>query len=57
MNHALCAIRDYSARRAATKFTSEDIHQELFGKRTPKKRTIKELKEGIREYIRNRYSR
>jgi hypothetical protein len=39
------------------KFASEDIHQKLFGKRKPKKRAIEELKEGIRQYIRNRHVR
>jgi len=43
-------------RRAGT-FTSEDIHRALFGTRTPKKRSIDELKEGIRAYARRRYAR
>jgi AbrB family looped-hinge helix DNA binding protein len=43
-------------RRAGT-FTSEDIHRKLFGRRSPKKRTIEEMKEGIQEYIRNRHAR
>ncbi len=39
------------------RFSFEDIHRKIFGKRTPKKRTIEEMKEGIGEYVRERYSR
>jgi AbrB family looped-hinge helix DNA binding protein len=38
-------------------FTSEEIHRKLFGNRKFKKRTLKELKEGIRQYIRDRHAR
>lgn len=41
----------------AGRFSSEDIHRALFGKRTPKKRTLKELKEGIVRYARKRHAR
>jgi len=43
--------------RRAGRFTSKDIHQALFGARTPKMRTLGELKEGIRSYVRKRYAR
>jgi AbrB family looped-hinge helix DNA binding protein len=41
----------------AGRFSSEDIHRVLFGARAPKKRTLEELKEGIRRHARNRYAR
>ena len=43
--------------RRAGRFSSKDIHQALFGGRTPKRRTLGELKEGIRSYVRKRYAR
>ena len=43
-------------RRAGT-FTSEDIHDALFGAGKPKPRTLAELKEGIRTHARKRYAR
>ena len=43
--------------RRASRFTSEDIHQALFGKRKPKARSIDELKDGIRQYTRKRHAR
>jgi len=43
--------------RRAGRFTSEDIHQALFGARVPKKRSLAELKDGIRNYARKRYAR
>jgi AbrB family looped-hinge helix DNA binding protein len=42
--------------RRSGKFTSEDIHRELFAKQ-PKTRTLAELKEGIRRYTRSRHAR
>ena len=42
--------------RRAGRFSSEDIHRALFGTRPPKKRSLRELKEGIREYVRKRYA-
>jgi antitoxin PrlF len=38
-------------------YSFEDIHRKLFAGRAPKKRTLKELKAGIGEYIRERYAR
>ena len=43
--------------RRAGRFSSQDIHQALFGMRAPQARTIEELKEGIRQYTRKRYAR
>jgi len=43
--------------RRAGRFTSDDIHRELFGKRTPSTRSIDEMKEGIRSYVRKRHAR
>jgi bifunctional DNA-binding transcriptional regulator/antitoxin component of YhaV-PrlF toxin-antitoxin module len=43
-------------RRAGT-FSSEDIHRELFSSKPPRKRTVSELKEGIRRYLRKRQAR
>jgi antitoxin PrlF len=43
--------------RRAGRFSSEDIHKAVFGTRTPEKRTLDELKEGIRRDVRKRYAR
>ena len=43
--------------RRATRFSSEDVHQAVFGARKPETRSIGELKEGIRQYARKRYAR
>jgi len=43
--------------RRAGRFSSEDIHRAVFGARKPKARTVKEMKEGIRKYVRKRYAR
>ena len=43
--------------RRAGSFSSEDIHQALFGARTPEARSVEELKEGILQYARKRYAR
>ena len=42
--------------RRAGRFSSEDIHQALFGARKPQTRTVDELKDGIRHYTRKRYA-
>jgi antitoxin PrlF len=42
--------------RRAGRFSSEDIHREVFGARTPEARSLDELKEGIRRYARKRYA-
>jgi AbrB family looped-hinge helix DNA binding protein len=43
--------------RRAGRYTSEDIHRVVAGSRTLKKRSLTELKEGIRRYVRTRYAR
>ena len=43
--------------RRASRFSSEDIHQALFGARKPETRTVDQLKDGIRHYARKRYAR
>ena len=42
--------------RRAGRFTSEDIHKALF-KTAAKPRTLKDLKEGIRSYMRRKHAR
>ena len=42
--------------RKAGRYTSDDIHRSLF-ERTPKPRTVVEMKEGIRRHIRKRRAR
>ena len=41
--------------RKAGRFTSEDIHRALFA-RPPKPRTVADMKEGIRRYIKRRHA-
>jgi len=43
-------------RRCAT-VSSEDIHRALFAERTPKSKSLAEMKEGIRRRARERYAR
>ena len=42
--------------RRATRYTSEDLHRALF-KKPPRPRTLAELKDGIRRYMRRRRAR
>ena len=42
-------------RRAGT-VNSEEIHKALFGSKTPKLKTLSDLKSGIRDYVRKRYA-
>ncbi len=42
--------------RKAGRYSSEDIHRALFAK-TPRRRTIEEMKHGIRRYIKKRHAR
>ena len=42
--------------RKAGRYTSEDVHRRLFP-RTPPSRTVAELKEGIRRYVKRRRAR
>jgi antitoxin PrlF len=43
--------------RRSGRYTFEDIHRVLFPDGPPKKRSIADLKEGIKEHIRRRHSR
>jgi AbrB family looped-hinge helix DNA binding protein len=43
--------------RRAGRFSFEDIRRVLFPKGPPKPRTLRELKEGIRRHIKERYAR
>jgi antitoxin PrlF len=43
--------------RRAGKFSFEDIHNAIFKGRKPQKHTIEEMKEGVRQYIRDRHAR
>jgi AbrB family looped-hinge helix DNA binding protein len=41
--------------RRAGRYTSEDVHQALF-EEAPEPRTLEELKEGVRQYVKGRYA-
>ena len=43
--------------RRSRKYTFEDIHRAVFPEGPPKPRTLEELKEGIRQYIRKKHAR
>lgn len=43
--------------RRSGRFSSEDIHKALFPEQAPKPQTVEDMKEGIRQYIRERYAR
>ena len=43
--------------RRAGRFSSEDIHQALFGTKKPEPRSVGDLKDGVRRYARKRYAR
>jgi len=40
--------------RRAGRYTSEDVHRALFPRRGPQARTLEEMKEGARRYVRGR---
>jgi AbrB family looped-hinge helix DNA binding protein len=42
--------------RRAGRHTSEDVHRALFAA-APEPRTLEELKEGVRRYVKNRHAR
>ena len=42
--------------RRAGRYTSEDVHRRLFPE-TPKPKTLKELREGVRRHVRDRHAR
>jgi AbrB family looped-hinge helix DNA binding protein len=43
--------------RRAGRFSSVDIHRALFPDGPPRRRTVDEMKEGIRRHMRQRYAR
>jgi AbrB family looped-hinge helix DNA binding protein len=43
--------------RRSGRYTSEDIRRALFPKGPPRPRSLSELKEGIEQYMRERYAR
>jgi AbrB family looped-hinge helix DNA binding protein len=43
--------------RRSARYSSQDIHQALFPKRAPRSRTLDELKQGIRNHVRERHAR
>jgi AbrB family looped-hinge helix DNA binding protein len=42
--------------RRVGRYTSEDVHKAVFA-RPPKRRTLAELKNGIRKHVKNRHAR
>jgi AbrB family looped-hinge helix DNA binding protein len=42
--------------RRAGRYTSEDVHRALF-EEAPKPRTLEELEEGVRQYVKGRHAR
>jgi AbrB family looped-hinge helix DNA binding protein len=42
--------------RRAGRYTSEDVHRALFDE-SPEPRTLDELKEGVRQYVKSRHAR
>jgi antitoxin PrlF len=43
--------------RKAGRYSSEDVHRALFPEKPPAPRSLSELKEGVRQYIRKRHAR
>lgn len=43
--------------RRAGRHSSEDVHRALFPKRTPKAKTLAQIREGMRRYTRTRHAR
>lgn len=43
--------------RRTGRYSSQEIHKALFADKTPKRRTVAELKEGVRKAIRKRHAR
>jgi AbrB family looped-hinge helix DNA binding protein len=47
---------DHVVVRKAGRYTSEDVHRALFPEKPPAARSLRELKHGIRRYVRNRHA-
>jgi antitoxin PrlF len=43
--------------RRAGRYTSEHVHRTLFPEGPPTRRTVQELKEGVRRYMRQKHAR
>lgn len=43
--------------RKAGRYSSEDVHRALFPEKPPATRSLSELKDGVRQYIRKRHAR
>jgi bifunctional DNA-binding transcriptional regulator/antitoxin component of YhaV-PrlF toxin-antitoxin module len=43
--------------RKAGRYSSEDVHRALFPHGAPTRRTVEQLKEGVRRYIRRKHAR
>ena len=43
--------------RRVGKYTFEEVHRALFGDKKVEKKSLRELKEGIRTYVRTRHAR
>ena len=43
--------------RRSARYTSEDVHRAAFPKGRPRRRTIADLKDGIRRHVRERHAR
>lgn len=43
--------------RRSGRYSSEDIHKKLFGDKPPRRRSLRELKEAIGQYVEERYAR
>ena len=43
--------------RKAGRYSSEDVHRALFPEKSPAPRSLSELKDGVRQYIRKRHAR
>ncbi len=43
--------------RRAGRCTSEDIHRALFGEQPPNRRSLRDLKSGVRRYVKKRHAR
>lgn len=42
--------------RRSARYTSEEVHRAVFAKDPPKRRTLEELKTGIRRHVRERHA-
>jgi antitoxin PrlF len=43
--------------RRAGRYSSEDVHRALFPEESPAAKTLEDMKEGVKRYIKGRYAR